>query len=86
MCFFVTGGAGGYLFSGDHVFWGGKIILQNVGDSSVQEYAASMNTLLDYDFEALLPGHLNFSMHNGRRHVEAAANQFNKIGLPPNLL
>ncbi len=42
-----------------------------------------MNTLLDYDFEALLPGHLNFSMHNGRRHVEAAANQFNKIGLPP---
>lgn len=86
MCFFVTGGAGGYLFSGDHVFWGGKIILQNVGDSSVQEYAASMNTLLDYDFEALLPGHLNFLMHNGRRHVEAAANQFNKIGLPPNLL
>jgi hydroxyacylglutathione hydrolase len=86
MCFYVTGGAGGYLFSGDHVFWGGKIILQNVVDSSVQQYAASMNRLLDYDFDALLPGHLNFSMHNGRRHVQAAADQFNKIGLPQNML
>ncbi len=86
MCFFVSGGAGNYLFSGDHVFWGGKIILQNVSDSSVQQYAASMNTLLDYDFQALLPGHMNFSMHNGRRHIEVAANQFNKIGLPQNLI
>ncbi len=86
ICYFVTGGAGGYLFSGDHVFWGGKIILQNVGDSSVQEYAKSMNALLDYDFSALLPGHLAFSMINGRRHVELAASQFNKIGLPANLL
>lgn len=86
ICFYVTGGAGGYLFSGDHVFWGGKIILQNVGDSSVQEYAKSMNVLLDCDFSALLPGHLAFSMLNGKRHVELAANQFNKIGLPANLL
>jgi glyoxylase-like metal-dependent hydrolase (beta-lactamase superfamily II) len=86
ICFFVTGGAGGYLFSGDHVFWGGKIILQNVADSSVQEYARSMNKLLDYDFSALLPGHLAFSLVNGRRHVELAASQFNKIGLPQNLL
>lgn len=86
MCYLVTGGDGGYLFSGDHVFWGGKIILQNVADSSVQDYAKSMNLLLEYDFAALLPGHLNFSMRNGRRHVQAAADQFNKIGLPQNLL
>jgi glyoxylase-like metal-dependent hydrolase (beta-lactamase superfamily II) len=87
ICFLVTGGAeGGYLFSGDHVFWGGKIILQNVGDSNLQQYAASMNALLDYDFTALLPGHLSFSMANGKRHVELAASQFNKIGLPANLL
>jgi hydroxyacylglutathione hydrolase len=86
MCFLVTGGTGGYLFSGDHVFWGGKIILQNVWDSSVQEYAKSMNRLLEYDFEALFPGHLNFSLRNGRRHVQLAAEQFNRIGLPPGLL
>lgn len=86
MNFLVTGGERSYLFSGDHVFWGGKIILQNVSDSSVQDYAKSMNLLLEYDFQALMPGHLNFSLENGRRHVQSAADQFNRIGLPPSLL
>lgn len=86
MNFLVRGGERSYLFSGDHVFWGGKIILQNVSDSSVQDYAASMNRLLEYDFQALMPGHLNFSLENGRRHVQQAADQFNRIGLPPSLL
>lgn len=86
MNFLVTGGERSYLFSGDHVFWGGKIILQNVADSSVQDYAKSMNLLLEYDFQALMPGHLNFSLENGRRHVQSAADQFNRIGLPPSLL
>lgn len=87
MCYLLDApGFGGVLFTGDHVFWGGKIILQNVADSSVQEYAKSMNLLLEYDFEAFMPGHLNFSLKNGKRHVELAAAQFNKIGLPPNML
>lgn len=82
----ARGGERSYLFSSDHVFWGGKIILQNVKDSSVQEMAASMNRLLDYEFEALMPGHLTPSLQNGRRHVQAAADQFNRIGLPKGLL
>ena len=86
MCFLIEGPTERYLFTGDHVFWGGKIILQNVADSSVQDYADSMNRLLDYSFESLLPGHLAFSMKNGKRHVDAAAQKFNKIGLPDNLL
>lgn len=86
MNFLVIGGGRSYLFSGDHVFWGGKIILQNVADSSVQEYAESMNLLLQYDFTALMPGHMNFSLENGKRHVLNAAEQFNKIGLPQNLI
>jgi len=86
MNFLVTGDGKSYLFTGDHVFWGGKIILQNVADSSVQEYAKSMNRLLEYEFGALMPGHLNFSLENGRRHVQFAADQFNRIGLPPSLL
>lgn len=85
-CFLVRVGTASYLFSGDHVFWGGKIILQNVPDSSVQAYAESMNKLLTFEFEALMPGHLNFSLRNGRRHVQSAADQFNRIGLPPGLL
>jgi len=85
-CYLVEGGDRPYLFTGDHVFWGGQILLQNVMDSSVQDYAASTNRLLEYDFEALLPGHMTLSLRNGRRHIEQAADQFNKIGLPPNMI
>jgi glyoxylase-like metal-dependent hydrolase (beta-lactamase superfamily II) len=75
-----------YLFSSDAVFWGGAIILQNVPDSNVQEYAASCNKLAGLEFDALLPGHHLISLQNGRRHAEAAANEFNRIGLPKDLL
>ena len=73
------------LFSSDLVFWGGTIILQNVPDSNVQQYSASMNKVLTYEFDALLPGHSCISLRNGRRHVQRAANEFNKIGLPENM-
>jgi glyoxylase-like metal-dependent hydrolase (beta-lactamase superfamily II) len=85
-CYLLRAPDRSYLFTGDHVFWGGKIILQNVADSSVQEYARSMNRLLEFDFDALMPGHLNFSLSNGKKHVAFAADQFNRIGLPPSML
>lgn len=85
LCYHVKSRTSSYLFSGDQVFWGGKIGLQNVADASIQQYSASMNKLLSYDFSALLPGHGGFSLSNGRRHVDMAANHFNHIGLPPNL-
>ena len=75
-----------YLFSSDCVFWGGAIILQNVKDSNVQEYAASCNSIAELEFDALLPGHHLISLRNGRRHAEAAAREFNRIGLPRDLL
>src|SRR3990170_5601933 len=75
-----------YLFSSDCVFWGGAIILQNVKDSNVQDYAASCNRIAALEFDALLPGHHMISLRNGRRHAEAAANEFNRIGLPRDLL
>ena len=85
-CLLLKGREQSYLFGSDCVFWGGAIILQNVVDSSVQEYAASVNKLLDYEFDALLPGHLTLSLQNGKRHVEVAARDFNQIGLPKSLL
>lgn len=84
-CLLLRGGTRSYLFTSDLVFWGGTIILQNVADSSVQDYAASMNKVLTYEFDALLPGHSCISLRNGRRHVQRAANAFNQIGLPDNL-
>ena len=75
-----------YLFASDLVFWGGAIILQNVPDANLQAYAASMNRVAGLEFDALLPGHHMISMRNGKRHVEAAARDFNRIGLPRDLL
>ncbi len=74
-----------YLFAGDQVFWGGKIILQNVPDASIQDSAASMEKLLTYDFDAFLPSHLALSLANGKRHVEAGARAFLRTGVPRNL-
>jgi glyoxylase-like metal-dependent hydrolase (beta-lactamase superfamily II) len=85
-CFLLRGRTCSYLFSSDCVFWGGAIILQNVVDSNVQEYAASMSKLLQYDFDALLPGHHLISLENGKRHVQVADNDFRRIGLPKSLL
>lgn len=74
-----------YLLAGDQVFWGGAVVLQNVRDSSIQDCAASMQKLLNYDFDALLPSHLAFSLERGKRHVEAGAKAFEQTGLPRNL-
>jgi hydroxyacylglutathione hydrolase len=85
-CVRMTGRDRMYLFSSDCVFWGGAIILQNVKDSNVQEYAASCNKIAELEYDALLPGHHLISLRNGRRHAEAAAREFNRIGLPKDLL
>lgn len=75
-----------YLFASDAVFWGGAIILQNVRDSNLQQYAESCNKIANLEWEALLPGHHIISLRNGHRHAETAANDFNRIGLPRDLL
>jgi glyoxylase-like metal-dependent hydrolase (beta-lactamase superfamily II) len=85
-CMRLVGRDRSYLFSSDCVFWGGAIILQNVPDSNLQQYAASCNKVAELEFDALLPGHHVISLENGRRHAQAAANEFNRIGLPRDLL
>ncbi|MBI1914313.1 MAG: MBL fold metallo-hydrolase [Planctomycetes bacterium] len=85
-CLVLRGGDRVCLFASDQVFWGGAIVLQNVPDASVQQYAASMERIQKLEFEALLPGHLTVSLRNGKRHVDAAVDGFNRIGLPKSLL
>jgi glyoxylase-like metal-dependent hydrolase (beta-lactamase superfamily II) len=84
--FLLQGRQRSYLFASDLVFWGGAIILQNVPDANLQLYAASMNRIAEREFDALLPGHHMISLRNGRRHVDLAARDFNRIGLPRDLL
>lgn len=82
--FLVEGGDRRYLIGGDLVFQGGTIILQNIPDCSIQEYAESCRKMAQVEFDALLPGHLSISLRDGKRHVDAAAAAFSKLMVPKN--
>jgi len=74
-----------YLLAGDAVFHGGTIVLQNIHDCSIQESASSARKLADLEFDALLPGHANITLTNGRSHAEMAAATFEQLYVPKNL-
>ncbi len=74
-----------YLFTGDCVFWGGRIGLQNLPDCDIAAYSRSIELLAELEFDALLPGHLTISLKNGKRHVDTAARAFRSLSIPPNV-
>jgi len=72
MCFLLDAPEGRALFSGDCVFTGGRISLQNLHDCRVQEYARSLARLAELQIDMLLPGHHEISLARGGRHLAAA--------------
>ena len=82
--FLLKGGDRDCLFSGDSLFWGGTIILQNVPDCDVQACISTIERLAELSFDALLPGHLTISVKNGKRHAEAALKTIRGLGIPRN--
>jgi len=74
------------LFGGDLVFFGGAIILQNIPDCSLQDYAHSMGKLEGLGVNALLCGHMMLPLRDGQRHIEAALQTFRGLMVPKNLL
>ncbi|MDP9365172.1 MAG: MBL fold metallo-hydrolase [Chloroflexota bacterium] len=75
-----------YLFAGDAVFHGGRVVLQNIHDCSIQKSAASIRALAVLDFEALLPGHAAIALSDGTRHVRLAADACGQLFVPKNLV
>jgi glyoxylase-like metal-dependent hydrolase (beta-lactamase superfamily II) len=82
--FLVEGGDRVCLIQGDLVFFGGTILLQNIPDCSIQLYGESVRKLAEVQFDAFLPGHGPISLCNGKRHIDHAAAQFAKLGVPRN--
>lgn len=83
--YLVTMGGNRHLLGGDVLFFGGRIILQNTYDCSVPQSIASIQRLQTLEFDALLAGHLNFSLRNGKRHVDAACAIIDQMGCPPGI-
>jgi glyoxylase-like metal-dependent hydrolase (beta-lactamase superfamily II) len=71
------------LFSGDLVFHGGTILLQNTHDCRVEQVSASLRKLRGLGVDALFPGHFAFSVRNGQRHIERANAVLDQLLIPP---
>jgi len=74
------------LFCGDTVFHGGRILVTNVWDCDVPQYARSIGKLASCDVDALLPGHLTIALKNGASHIRKAWESMQRLTMPPNIL
>ena len=93
-CIETPGHAGGHLsfllecegrrslFGGDLVFHGGTVLLQSIHDCSLEALVSSLPRLRGLAIDALLPGHLSFSLRNGQRHIEAANAALDRLLIP----
>ena len=77
--------AGPALFSGDALFFGGRILLQNIWDCSLEESIATVRRFAALEFTQFFPGHVSFSLRDGKRHVDAAMTHVEQLLPPPQL-
>ncbi len=75
-----------YLFSGDALFFGGKILLQSIWDCDLQAHLQSIRNMAGLGVDVFLPGHGCFSMREGQRHIDAAIGWMERCLVPPSFL
>ncbi len=73
------------LFSGDALFPGGRILLQNIWDCSLAESIATVERFAELEFAQFFPGHVSVSLQDGKRHVDAAMAHIRQLLPPPQL-
>lgn len=74
------------LIAGDALFHGGKVAIQDIVDCDIAAVCESVRRLATIDYDALLPGHLAFSLTNGRRHADAALAHVEALHCPPSII
>lgn len=84
--YLVTGGERTYLFSGDSLFAGGRILLQATHDCDLQLSLDAVRTLAALDFDSLLPGHGPLALTGGRDHALMALATIDALGVPAGLV
>jgi glyoxylase-like metal-dependent hydrolase (beta-lactamase superfamily II) len=73
------------VFSGDALFFGGRILLQHTRDCSVEDSIRSVERLAALSVDGLYPGHLTFAVNHGRRQVDKAMEYVARLLPPPQL-
>jgi hydroxyacylglutathione hydrolase len=74
------------LFAGDVIFFGGKILLQNIYDCRLDAQIRSLRKLRELSVDALLPGHLTLSLRDGQRHIERANEILDRLLIPEQIV
>jgi glyoxylase-like metal-dependent hydrolase (beta-lactamase superfamily II) len=75
----------GYLFVGDLLMCGGRVLMQYTYDCSPILLGRSIERLAGMQFDALLPGHLHFCLNDGKQHVETALSYLRRLLIPPSV-
>ena len=70
------------LFAADIVFQNGVIGLINHAGSEMAPYREFLPRLADLRVDALLPGHLLFTLRNGQQHINLALAQMKRGFVP----
>lgn len=74
---------GRLFFAGDIVFINGIIGLINYRGSDLTQYRQNIGRLANLGIDALLPGHLLFTLGNGQRHIDLAIKHLTTGGFVP---
>jgi len=75
-----------FLVGGDALFYGGKVAIQDIGDCNIGDVCATVRKLAALQFDALLPGHLNFTLRGAHRHAAAALACVERFQCPPSII
>ncbi len=87
MSYLVEVGGRRILVSGDALFFGGQVAIQDIPDCNIGEVCASVRRLADLgEIDVLLPGHLGFSLANSGRHALKALEHVDRFQCPPSII
>lgn len=73
-----------YLFSGDAIFYHGKISVLATTDSNIPAYIKTIERLYQLKADALLPGHGCFTLSGADKHIGKAMGYVKQLELPKN--
>lgn len=70
------------LFTGDVLFYGGRLGITNLEGCSLDDYRRNIHKLAEINAEALFPGHGVFVLRRGQKHIERAVRKLRDLVLP----
>jgi hydroxyacylglutathione hydrolase len=74
------------LFTGDALFWAGRVLLQAVPDCDLQDSIESLRRLASLEFEGFFPGHGALAVSGGQVHAAMAKAEIDVLGVPKNIV